>query len=136
MAEKKAAADKSMSIGRTVLIYMAGKNDLTHNNSHRNYVNEDLEEIKEGSRKLSSNDCLLVFVRRYLNDNNLETPWLARIQNGEVTDSVSVRDMGIMKEDARACDPEVMVRRAGRDRRSRSLAARRIHRQLPFRKPI
>ena len=108
MAEKKAAADKSMSIGRTVLIYMAGKNDLTHNNNCRNYVNEDLEEIKEGSRKLSSNDCLLVFVRRYLNGNNLETPWLARIQNGEVTDSVSVRDMGIMKEDARACDPEVM----------------------------
>ena len=54
MAEKKAAADKSMSIGRTILIYMAGKNDLTHNNSHRNYVNEDLEEIKEGSRKLST----------------------------------------------------------------------------------
>lgn len=79
MAEKKAAADKSMSIGRTVLIYMAGKNDLTHNNNCRNYVNEDLEEIKEGSRKLSSNDCLLVFVRRYLNDNNLETPWLVRL---------------------------------------------------------
>ena len=108
IAEKKAAAEKSMSIGRTVLVYMAGKNDLTHNNNCRNYVNEDLEEIKEGSRKLSSNDCLLVFVRRYLNGNNLETPWLARIQNGEVVDSVSVRDMGIMKEDARACDPEVM----------------------------
>ena len=93
-------------IGRTVLVYMAGKNNLT--SETRNYLNEDLEEIKEGSRRLNDSDCLLVFVRRYLPDNNLETPWLARISNGEVTDSVSVADMGITKSDARACDPEVM----------------------------
>ena len=93
-------------IGRTVLVYMAGKNNLT--SETRNYLNEDLEEIKEGSRRLNESDCLLVFVRRYLPDNNLETPWLARISNGEVVDSVSVADMGITKSDARACDPEVM----------------------------
>lgn len=105
---KKATPAKNTSIGRTVLIYMAGKNDLSSDRHH--YLNEDLEEIKEGSRKIGSDDCLLVFVRRYQKDNNLETPWLARIQDGQVTDSVSVRDMGITKEDARACDPEVMER--------------------------
>ncbi|MBR6193871.1 MAG: hypothetical protein IKQ58_00235 [Prevotella sp.] len=102
------ASGVSMPIGRTVLIYMAGKNDLTNNPYNKHYLNNDLEEIKEGSRKLSSTDCLLVFVRRYQKDNNLETPWLARIQNGEIVDSVSVTDMGITKTDARACDPEVM----------------------------
>ena len=94
-------------ISRTVLVYMAGKNNLSSNPFH-DYLNNDLEEIKEGSRKISDNDCLLVFVRRFLKDNNMETPWLARIKNGEVVDSVSVNDMGIMKTDARACDPEVM----------------------------
>lgn len=102
------ASGVSMPIGRTVLIYMAGKNDLTNNPYNKHYLNNDLEEIKEGSRKLSSTDCLLVFVRRYQKENNLETPWLARIQNGEIVDSVSVTDMGITKTDARACDPEVM----------------------------
>ena len=94
-------------INRTVLVYMAGKNNLSSNPVH-NYLNHDLEEIKEGSRKIGDSDCLLVFVRRFLKDNNMETPWLARIKNGEVVDSVSVTDMGIMKDDARACDPEVM----------------------------
>ncbi len=104
---KNSSAGKNVPIGRTVLIYMAGKNDLT-SNQRRNYVNEDLEEIKEGSRSLNDGDCLLVFVRRYLKDNNLDTPWLARIRNGQVEDSVSVTDIGITKADARACDPEVM----------------------------
>ena len=103
----KRAPSKSTSIDRTVLVYMAGKNNLTSDPT-RHYLNEDLEEIKEGSLRLGDNDCLLVFVRRYLKDNNLETPWLARIWKGEVIDSVSVVDMGSTKSDARACDPEVM----------------------------
>ena len=101
------APSKSTPIDRTVLVYMAGKNNLTSDTA-RNFVNEDLEEIKQGSLRLRDNDCLLVFVRRYLKNNNLETPWLARIWKGEVIDSVSVVDMGITKSDARACDPEVM----------------------------
>ena len=95
---------------RTVLVYMAGKNNLTKNNDSIDYLQADLEEIKEGSMKLSDKDCVLVFVRRYQADNNLETPWLARIWRGEVTDSVSVTDMGITTSDARACDPAVMER--------------------------
>ena len=94
-------------IERTVLVYMAGKNDLTSDPA-KHFLNKDLEEIKEGSLRLNDSDCLLVFVRRYLENNNLETPWLARIWKGEVIDSISVEDMGITKTDACACDPLVM----------------------------
>ena len=93
---------------RTVLVYMAGRNNLTNNEKHVDFLKADLNEIKDGSKKLSDKDCMLVFVCRYQEDNNTETPWLARIWRGEVTDSVSVTDMGISKSDARACDPEVM----------------------------
>ena len=93
---------------RTVLVYMAGKNNLSSTGT--DLLEADLNEIKEGSKKLSDKDCILVFVRRYKANDNMETPWLARIWRGEVTDSVSVADMGISMSDARACDPEVMER--------------------------
>ena len=44
---------------KTVLVYMAGKNDL------EGAVTSDLNEMKVGSRQLSGNDNLLVFVCRY-----------------------------------------------------------------------
>lgn len=86
---------------KTVLVYMAGKNDLT------GALDRNLKQIKEGSRKIGKNDNLLVFVRRNVEN---ETPWLARIKNGEVTDSLSLSDMGITSSDGqdRACDPVVM----------------------------
>ncbi len=106
----KGSTRQPMQPERTVLIYMAGKNDLTMNENKIDYLEKDMKEIKEGSKKLSDKDCILVFVRRYQKDNMIETPWLARIWRGEVTDSVSVADMGISMSDARACDPEVMER--------------------------
>ena len=89
------------SDAKTVLVYMAGRNDLS------SAVEPDLAEIKEGSRQLGPNDNLLVFVRRY---NDGSQPWLARIKNGEVTDSVSLSDMGVTSSDGeqRASDPAVM----------------------------
>ncbi len=86
---------------KTVLIYMAGRNKLT------TAVDADLEEIKAGSRKIGERQNLLVFVRRF---NNAERPWLARICNGGVCDSVSLSDMGINSQDGqrRASDPTVM----------------------------
>ena len=79
-----------VSDAKTVLVYIAGRNDLT------TAVEPDLKEIKEGSKKLGPNDNLLVFVRRY---NDGAQPWLARIKNGEVTDSVSLSDMGVTSSD-------------------------------------
>ena len=71
---------------RTVIVYMAGENNLTA------YVNTNLREMKEGSLQLSPSSCLLVYVDK---SKNSELPWLARIRDGQVTDSVSLHDMGI-----------------------------------------
>ena len=86
---------------KTVLVYIADQNDLWR------AVEPDLKEMKEGSKKLGENDNLLVFVSRY---NDSSQPWLARIKNGVVTDSVSLSDMGITSTDGeqRASDPAVM----------------------------
>lgn len=86
---------------KTVLVYMAGKNDLS------GALERNLKQIKEGSKHIGKNDNLLVFVRR---NAGLEEPWLARIKNGEVTDSLSLSDMGITSSDGqnRASDPVVM----------------------------
>lgn len=86
---------------KTVLIYMAGRNDLS------GILNNDLDEIKAGSRMISEKKNLLVFVRHF---GDAEMPWLARIKNGEVTDSVSLKDMGVTSSDGlmRASDPVVM----------------------------
>lgn len=88
---------------KTVLVYMAGKNDL------KDAVTPDLEEMKLGSMQLGENDNLLVFVCRYKGQST-ETPWLARIKNGEVIDSLSLDDLGIVSSDDenRASDPVVM----------------------------
>ena len=86
---------------KTILIYMAGKNDLSY------ALERNLKQIKEGSKHIGENDNLLVFVRR---NNGLEEPWLARIKSGVVTDSMSLSNMGITRSDdqSRACDPIVM----------------------------
>jgi len=90
--------------GKTVLVYMAGRNSLSVD---VDFVELDLKEIKEGSKRIGKDDNLLVYVCRH---NGAEQPWLARIQNGEVTDSVSLDEMGIRSSDGqnRASDPAVM----------------------------
>ena len=97
----KNSESRTMTQGKTVLVYMAGRNSLA------NIVNDDLSEMKQGSKLLGSNDNLLVFVRRGKTE---KMPWLARIKNGVVTDSVSLKDMGITSSDGenRASDPVVM----------------------------
>lgn len=94
---------KTTPQSRTVLVYMAGKNDL------KGAVNSDLYEMKLGSKQLRDNDNLLVFVCRYIGQST-ETPWLARIKNGEVIDSLSINDLGIVSNDDenRASDPVIM----------------------------
>ena len=97
----KNGESRTVAQAKTVLVYMAGRNDLA------GVVNNDLNEMKQGSKRLGSNDNLLVFVRR---DKTEKQPWLARIKNGMVTDSVSLSDMGITSSDGenRASDPVVM----------------------------
>ena len=97
----KKDVSRTVDQAKTVLVYMAGRNNLA------SIVNVDLNEMKQGSKRLGSNDNLLVFVRR---DKTEKMPWLARIKNGVVTDSVSLSDMGITSSDSenRASDPVVM----------------------------
>ena len=83
---------------RTVLVYLAGKNNLSK------LLQTNLEQMKAGSKHIGNN-TLLVFVRR---DIQGEKPWLARVSNGELTDSVSLDDMGIGTGNMQACNPDLM----------------------------
>jgi len=100
---EKIVDPKTAPQSKTVLVYMAGKNDLN------DAVTPDLDEMKLGSKQLGDNDNLLVFVCRYKGQST-ETPWLGRIKNGEVIDSLSINDLGIVSSDDenRASDPVVM----------------------------
>jgi len=86
------------TVERTVLVYLAGKNNLSGS------LLTNLEQMKTGSKGIGNN-TLLAFVRR---DKQGEQPWLARISNGELTDSVSLDDMGIGTGNMQACNPELM----------------------------
>ena len=89
---------RNATVERTVLVYLAGKNNLSES------LQTNLEQMKAGS-KCIGNNTLLAFVRR---DIQGEQPWLARVSNGELTDSVSLDDMGISTSNMQACNPELM----------------------------
>ncbi len=85
---------------KTVLIYLAGGNDLA------GVLKDNLQDCKEGSKHLRDNENLIVFARFHKAGES----WVVRLKNGEVTDSVSLSDLGIHSSDGvnRACDPGVM----------------------------
>ena len=83
---------------RTVLIYMSAENSLSPDSEN------DLMEIKEGSKALTDDDQLLVWYDRGRKD---ELPWLARIVNGELRDSMSIADMLISDKDDYSSNPNV-----------------------------
>ena len=91
--------DGPQTINRTVLVYMAAENRLS------DYAYSDLWQMKEGSRRIGNSDALLVYVDR---SETTELPWLARIRNGQLTDSVSLKDMGISTKNEYASDPDIM----------------------------
>ena len=86
-------------IQRTVLVYMAGRNNLSY------YAGLVFDEMKHGSKHFGKDQALLVFMRRC---HDGEEPWLARIENGQVTNKVTVSQMGISKDELYASDPDVM----------------------------
>jgi len=83
---------------RTVLVYLAGHNDLS------GCLERNIRQLKDGSRRMGSG-TLLVFVRT---KDSGRTPWVARIENGQVKDSVSVKDLNINVSGNYACDPDMM----------------------------
>ncbi len=94
----------AMTDGRTVLVYMAAENSLSPQ------VASTLDEMKTGSRLIGSNNTLLVYVDRSVEDQSAELPWMARIMDGRLTDSVSIADMGISQKNELSSDPAVMQR--------------------------
>jgi len=99
----------SVSIGdRTVLVYISGENSLW------SFIKEDLDEMKAGSMNIGDNN-LIVYVDGILQK---EKPWVARIHKGQITDSVSIRDIAEVWElgpvetavsgDPYSSDPAVM----------------------------
>ena len=74
---------------RSVLIYMAGENNLS------SFADQDLTEIKEGSKSLKDNQNLIVYV------DNTKKPYMARVKDGVLVDSVDM-------EESSSADPAVM----------------------------
>lgn len=74
----------SANASRTVMIYMSGENNLTYSSGYR-FLRNDLNEIIEGSKHLSDNQRLLVFVDS-LNTNKLQSgnPVILEVHGGEV----------------------------------------------------
>ena len=56
---------------RTVLVYIAAENNLS------TYANSDLDEMKEGSKKLADDQNLIVYVDEA---GSLTTPYIARVK--------------------------------------------------------
>lgn len=83
---------------RTVLVYMSAENNLSEG------AEDDLNEMLLAKTD-KNNDCLLV----YVDDRSSHIPYLARVSNGFLKDSVSLRDMGISKRDTCSSDPGVML---------------------------
>ncbi len=83
---------------RTVLVYMSAENTLS------SYAEADLNEIMDASIQLTEDDQLLVWYDRAKKD---ELPWLARMVNGKLKDSVSIADMQISNKDDYSSDPHV-----------------------------
>ena len=79
---------------RTVLVYMSGENNLSR------FIKEELEELKDGSKNIGQN-ALVVYVDEASSQNN---PYILRIANGVVKDSVPMTD------EALSSDPSVFAK--------------------------
>lgn len=76
---------------RTVLVYMAGENNLS------SFAEEDLREMMKGSMSLNEKQQLIA----YVDQAKSTPPFFARIQDGHFVDSVSV-------EESLTADPAVL----------------------------
>ena len=79
---------------RTVFVYMAAENNLA------SFADDDLAEMKIGSKELAKDQNLIVYVDRA---GSSTTPYLARVYKGELTDTLYMPE-GL------AADPTVLER--------------------------
>lgn len=91
--DKEEGFPVSKNAKRTVLVYMAGENNLTGD-----YLQSDLQEMRIGSKTISKDYNLIAYVD---DASKVRKPYLLRIVNGVTADSIP------MKEDGLTSDPEV-----------------------------
>ena len=70
---------------RTVLVYMAGENNLTVTSRGERFLCVDLAEIVEGSKRLTDNQRLLVFVDSLNDARKTDTPVILEVKGGKTT---------------------------------------------------
>ena len=100
---------------RTVLVYISGECSLW------DFVDYDMDEMKNGSQTIGDNNLLVYVDRGYSHgkpNEQKEIPWLARIHKGQFVDSVSIKDIvnemnltpakTSVTDDPYASDPQVM----------------------------
>lgn len=80
---------------RTVLVYIAAENNLA------TYANDDLEEMKTGSLQLTDEQNLIVYVDKAQKPSSNMSPFLARVKDGELVDTVFMQQ-------AVAADPSTL----------------------------
>ena len=80
---KDETEENQVKADRTVLVYISGECSLW------DFIDDDLKEMKAGSQSIGDNN-LLVYVD---NATTGEIPWLARINKGQITDSVSFTEI-------------------------------------------
>ena len=79
---------------RTVLVYMSGENDLY------GYISGDLEQMKIGTRSMTGNNRLVVYVDEA---DSSRKPYLLHIVDGETEDSIAMGD------DTPTSDPAILL---------------------------
>ena len=80
---KDETEENQVKADRTVLVYISGECSLW------DFIDGDMDEMKLGSLSIGDNN-LLVYVD---NATDGEIPWLARINKGQITDSVSFTEI-------------------------------------------
>ncbi|MBR6320445.1 MAG: hypothetical protein IKR50_08425 [Prevotella sp.] len=70
---------------RTVLVYMAGDNNLTLNSARIDFAAQDLSEMIQGSKQVAGDCKLLLFVDKNIKNTTKQKPYLMLVENGDTT---------------------------------------------------
>ena len=68
---------------RTVLVYMAGDNNLTLNSAWIDFAAQDLSQMIEGSKQVADDCKLLLFVDKNIKNTTKQKPYLMLVENGD-----------------------------------------------------
>ena len=81
----------------SVLVYVAGDNNLTGSTGGEDYLLHDVQQMMEGSRSMATNDRLVLFVDQYG-----KKPYFMQVQNGDTL------RLKTMPKELKSSDPETL----------------------------